>query len=63
MYNIYLDSPQLAVQTNRKKQYQKQIKQVNQFQNRPFPKKYGKYYGLTAYQYNITYNQSGTPGY
>lgn len=63
MYNIYLDSPQLAVQANRKKQYQKQIKLVNKIQNRPFPKKYGKYYGETTYQRIITYNESNNPGY
>jgi hypothetical protein len=63
MYNIYLDSPQLAVQANRKKQYQKQIKRFNQFLNRPFPKKYGKYYGETIYQRIITYNESNNPGY
>ncbi len=48
MYNIYLTSPQLAVQANQHKYYQKQIKQFGKFLNRPFPKKYGKYYGLTA---------------
>ncbi len=53
----------MAVQANRHKYYQKQIQRFGQFLNRPFPKKYGKYYGLTAYQYYITYNQSGTPGY
>lgn len=63
MYNIYLTSPQLAVQANQHKYYQKQIQRFGQFLNRPFPKKYGKYYGLTAYQYYIKYTQSSTPGY
>ncbi len=63
MYNIYLTSPQLAVQQNRKKQYQKQIKRFNQFLNRPFPKKYSPLYFTTAYQTFITYNQSTTSGY
>lgn len=63
MYNIYLASPQLAVQANRKKQYQNQIQRFNLFLNRPFPKKYGKYYGETTYQRIITSNSSTTPGY
>ncbi len=62
-YNIYLTSPQLALQANQRKQYQRQIKIVNQIRNRPFPKKYGRYYGLTAYQYYLTPNQLATPGY
>ena len=62
-YNIYLASPQLAVQANQRKQNLKQIQLIDRIRNRPFPKKYGRYYGLTAYQYYLLSNESSTPGY
>ncbi len=61
-YNIYLDSPQLAYQANKKKQYLKIIKRNNFLQNQ-LPKRYGFRYYQTAYNRILQYNSALTPGY
>jgi hypothetical protein len=63
MYSIYLDSPQLAVQQNQKKQYQRIINKNKRLQQRRLPRFYKPSYFDTAYQRFISSSASLTPGY
>ncbi len=63
MYSIYLDSPQLAVQQNQKKQYKRIINRNKRQQQKPLPKFYKPSYYNTAYQRFILSSASFTPGY
>ena len=60
MYNIYLNSPQLAVQANRRKYYMNVIKKNNKIFNKKF-QPYTPLYFQTAYDRIYYPNISNIP--
>ena len=57
MYNIYLNSPQLAYNQNIKKYYKYIIQKNTKIQNQKLKKKYPPSYYLTSYNLIYTPNQ------
>ncbi len=63
MYSIYLDSPQLAVQQNQKKQYKRIINRNKRRQQKPLPEFHKASYYYTAYQRFIPSSSNLTTRY